>query len=560
MFRRPLLTLAVIVFTLLLGGAQPVAEALSIVSGLSQPTDIACPTDGTNRLFITEKSGRIKIIRNKQVVGTFLDLSSKVSTTSERGLLGLAFHPDYAQNGYFYVNYTGPDINGQFFTIISRFQVSSSNADLADASSEQVILTFAQPFSNHNGGDLVFGPDGYLYIATGDGGSAGDPQNNSQNLGNLLGKILRININSNPEPYQIPADNPFTGQAGMRPEIWSYGLRNPWRIAFDKSTGDLWIADVGQGVWEEITIQPAGQGGQNYGWRCYEGLVAYTNCGSITHTAPQYVYAHPGSNCADTTFCGRSVTGGYVYRGQQYPALQGYYFFADYVDKRMWALKMNGQLPQVIRQSQIFIGGITTFGENEEGELFFATLSGGLYQLVSNQVLPVTVINYGLRSNKNKYELYWETFDEIDLDYYLVETSTDLESIQEVHREPALGHAKNTYLFEGLITTPLLYVRVTAVDLDGTREQLPWKTIQLPVTSPHWFPNPSSQFFLTTFSGALEGLLKVYDAQGQEVGHRINNFHGQTQLELTTPVPGIYFIHYQSIVGQKVQKVILQKL
>ena len=539
--------------------AQPVADEILVTSGLSQPTDITNAGDGSNRLFITEKSGRIKVIQNKQVTGIFLDLSSKVSTTSERGLLGLAFHPNFASNGYLYVNYTGPDVNGTFFSIISRFKVSANNPNLADPSSERIILSFSQPFSNHNGGDLAFGPDGYLYIATGDGGSAGDPQNNSQTLSNLLGKILRIDINTENEPYLIPASNPFLGQVDKKPEIWSYGLRNPWRIAFDRGTGDLWIADVGQGAWEEINIQPAGVAGQNYGWRCFEGSVSYANCPAITHTAPQYVYGHPDAGCADTTYCGRSVTGGYVYRGSQYPSLSGYYFFADYVDKRMWALRMNGNIPTVFRQSSIFISRNTTFGEDQNGELYFATLDGSLYQLISNQVLPVTMVNYKLISSGNQFTLHWETADEIDLDHYLVETSTDLKTIQTVHQESAIGHAKNVYQYHGTAHTSLLYIRLTAVDLDGTKEHFPWKSVYVHAVEPQWYPNPSRQTFSANLSGPFDPRqISVFNQHGKAITHRLTQSYGQYQLDLTGQPPGIYFIHYQSSTQKNVKKIILQ--
>lgn len=538
---------------------QPVGDEILVTSGLSQPTDITHAGDGSNRLFIAEKSGRIKVIQNKQTSGIFLDITSKVSTTSERGLLGLAFHPAFASNGYFYVNYTGPDVNGTFFSIISRFKVSANNPNVADPSSERIILTFSQPFSNHNGGDLAFGPDGYLYIATGDGGSSGDPQNNSQTLSNFLGKILRIDINTENEPYQIPASNPFVGQPDKNQEIWSYGLRNPWRISFDRGTGDLWIADVGQGAWEEINVQPAGVGGQNYGWRCFEGSVSYVNCPAILHTAPQYIYGHPGAGCADTTYCGRSVTGGFVYRGLQYPSLSGYYFFADYVDKRMWAMRMEGTIPTVFRQENIFINRITTFGEDQLGELYFATLDGSLYQLISNQVLPVTMVNYELISAGNQYTLQWETADEIDLDYFLVETSPDLKSIQSIHREPAIGHAKNEYQYQGSIQSALIYIRLTAVDLDGTKQHFPWKSIQSQTIEPKWYPNPSRQSVFASWSEPFDPhKIKVFDQHGKTVTHRLILGAGQHQLELSGHSPGIYFIHYQSGTQNIVQKIILQ--
>ncbi len=355
------------------------------VTGLNEPVDIA--NAGDDRLFIVEKRGVIRVIgANGQLQSTpFLDIDARVSPSSgERGLLGLAFHPNYSQNGYFYVNYT----NNQGNTVVSRFSVSS-NPNAADPNSELPLLTIQQPFSNHNGGDLAFGPDGFLYIPTGDGGSGGDPQNRAQNHKSLLGKLLRIDVN-NGNPYTIPNSNPFVNDTTTLPEIWALGLRNPWRFSFDRATGDIWIADVGQGNWEEINRTPANSpGGHNYGWRCYEGDANFniTGCNNRdTYTFPIYDYTNDGT----TTGC--SVTGGYVYRGTRYPNLQRRYIYADYCSGRFWALTSDGQggwtNANLLNTSDF---NIVSFGEDQNGELFVAGLTSGIiYRVVGDTTTSTT--------------------------------------------------------------------------------------------------------------------------------------------------------------------------
>ena len=287
---------------------------LNFSSGL----DLQNSGDGTNRIFVVERNGIIKVFPNDRNVSsttTFLDITDRVTSGGETGLLGLAFHPDYLNNGYFYVNYTAPS---PLRTIISRFNVSASNPDSADKNSEQIILTYNQPYSNHNGGCVAFGPDGYLYIAAGDGGSGGDPDNYAQNIGSLLGKIIRIDIDSPQAPlnYGIPADNPFVDSTNVniRKEIFAWGMRNPWRFSFDSVTGKLWCGDVGQNTWEEVDII---ENGKNYGWRCYEGNHDYNLIGcNGTYEFPIWEYSHS---------LGYSITGGYVYRGQNVPELYGKY-------------------------------------------------------------------------------------------------------------------------------------------------------------------------------------------------------------------------------------------
>lgn len=299
----------------------------------------------------------------------FLDIREQVgSQGNEQGLLGLVFHPDYENNGFFYVNYT--DVNGD--TVISRFQVSA-DPNRAEAASEKFLVQVDQPYPNHNGGHLEFGPDGYLYAGLGDGGSGGDPQGNGQSLETLLGKVLRIDVNSG-DPYGIPGDNPFANGGGLA-EIWTVGLRNPWRFSFDRATGDLYIADVGQGEWEEVNFLPGGiAGGSNFGWNYFEGTHTYEGEPpvGVNFIAPVTEYQH-GARC--------SVTGGYVYRGAALPAWQGVYFYGDYCSGEVLGLLQHADGTW---ESQLLYSldvNITSFGLDENGELYVVGRSGGIYQL-----------------------------------------------------------------------------------------------------------------------------------------------------------------------------------
>ncbi|MEW6117496.1 MAG: PQQ-dependent sugar dehydrogenase [Nitrospirota bacterium] len=341
------------------------------VRGLTSPTHITHAGDGSNRLFVTEQRGRIMIVKSTTVAKTpFLDITGKVSCCGERGLLSIAFPPGYRDKRYFYINYT----NKSGDTVIARYQLSA-DPDRADSGSEEILLTIKQPYANHNGGQLAFGPDGYLYIGMGDGGSRGDPHNNGQNPAALLGKILRIDVESGASPYAVPKNNPYMNKRGYRPEIWALGLRNPWRFSFDRKTGDLYIADVGQELYEEIDFQPASsRGGENYGWNIMEGNHCYrpAPCDRSGLTAPVAEYDHSQ---------GCSVTGGMVYRGPKFPQLQGIYFYADYCSGRIWGLRRSRAAWQTNLLSDTD-HAISTFGEDEAGNLYFADhRSGTVYAI-----------------------------------------------------------------------------------------------------------------------------------------------------------------------------------
>jgi glucose/arabinose dehydrogenase len=358
-----------------LGQSQTISLQ-SIATGFASPVEIT--NAGDSRLFVVQKGGLIRILNADGTVNAtpFLNLSAFVSTNSERGLLGLAFHPNYATNGYFFVNYTNLAGN----TVIARYTVNASNPNIANTT-ETVLMTITQPFSNHNGGTIKFGPDGYLYIGMGDGGSGGDPGNRAQNINENLGKMLRIDVNTTTAPfYSSPNSNPYVGVAG-NDEIWAIGLRNPWKFSFNRLNGDLWIADVGQDAVEEINkvVSPLPNSGINFGWRCYEGNSTYITSGCAPSSAmsfPFIQYTRFGGAC--------SVTGGYYYTGSAYPNFQNNYFFTDYCDNKIRMVNNAG----VITTTAAFSGNnFVTFGEDINGELYIAGItSGTVYKLIDSSL------------------------------------------------------------------------------------------------------------------------------------------------------------------------------
>ncbi len=352
------------------------------LSGFSKPVHVTNAGDRSGRLFVVEQQGRIRIVKNGTLVSTpFLDITDRVSCCGERGLLSVAFPPGFRTPGYFLVDYT--DLNGD--TKISQFYVDWRTPDLVDPGSEQIILRIAQPYANHNGGQIAFGPDGFLYIGMGDGGSEGDPENYAQNPASLLGKMLRIDPWAWPT-YGVPPSNPFVSNAAYRPEIWALGLRNPWRFSFDRKTGDLYIADVGQDSREEVDFQPASSaGGENYGWRIMEGTACYDppNCDPTGLVLPVTEYTHSGGDCA--------VTGGFVYRGLSYAGLEGIYFYGDYCTGRIRGLRRTaaGWESRVLLDAGF---AISSFGEDEAGELYLLDYGGGVLYQVADAAGPSSVL------------------------------------------------------------------------------------------------------------------------------------------------------------------------
>jgi glucose/arabinose dehydrogenase len=350
-------------------------DLIPVARGLSAPLHVTHAGDGSGRLFVVEKAGRIRIISDGGLLREpFLDISPIVlSRASEQGMFAVAFHPDYRANGIFFVHYT--DQGGD--TALVRYRVSA-DPSRADPASATKILGVEQPAANHNGGQIAFGPDGYLYIGLGDGGGAGDPQGNGQNRGSLLGKILRLDVDRG-DPYGIPSDNPFRTTAGARPEVWAQGLRNPWRFSFDRATGDLFIADVGQGILEEVDFQPgASKGGENYGWNSMEGSRCFrptTGCNRAGLALPIAEYSHD---------LGCSITGGFRYRGQAVPTFGTTYFFGDYCSGRLWGLAPGPGGTWNLAQLLDTKLGISSFGEDEQGEIYVTDLGAGeVYRLTA---------------------------------------------------------------------------------------------------------------------------------------------------------------------------------
>ncbi len=341
----------------------------AVASGLSSPIGLVHAGDRSNRLFILEQKGLIRILQDGQLLPTpFLDIRSRIgSEKNEQGLLGLAFHPNHAENGTFFISYTDPNGN----SVISHLQISTE-PNIADPNSENPILRVNQPYGNHNGGHILFGPDGYLYIGLGDGGSGGDPEGNGQNLSTLLGNMLRLDID-NDSPYAIPPDNPYINGSGL-PEIWASGLRNPWRYSFDRLTGDLYIGDVGQNQWEEISFWAAeAPDGANFGWNFWEGLHSFQGNppANIDYAFPIWEYGHDQ---------GCSVTGGLVYRGAM-PEWQGIYLYGDFCSGNVWGLLREGD--NIWQNTLLFETdfNITSFGEDESGEIYLVDRAGDIHQL-----------------------------------------------------------------------------------------------------------------------------------------------------------------------------------
>ncbi len=416
-------------------------------NGFSSPIELK--NAGDDRLFVVEQGGRIKILNSDGTTNTtpFLDISGLISSGSERGLLGLAFHPNYASNGYFYVNYTkaGGD------TKVSRFTVSTGDPDVADPNSELPIIEYEQPYSNHNGGCVAFGPDGYLYISAGDGGSGGDPENRSQNTSTLLGKLLRIDVDNpaNGNEYGIPTDNPFAGSTSNRQEIWAYGLRNAWKFSFDSANGDIWIADVGQSAREEINKAGGSEAGLNYGWRCYEGNIPYntTGCPNMSElTFPVGEYNHS---------VGFSITGGYVYRGTTYSNIEGYYFFADFGSGLIGTIAPDGT--QTINTS---LGGSwAAFGQDVNGEMYLVNYSGAISKLVG-EILSVDDFdanNISIYPNPAKNEVNIE----------LINGTINAVSIMDL-KGSVLFSSENISASSKLISTESLAVGIYLVSIENT--------------------------------------------------------------------------------------------
>ncbi len=518
--------------------AQFEIEVENFTSGFNSTVDLAHADD--ERLFVVEQGGRIKIIDGdgNTLPDAFLNIQNKISSgNGEQGLLGLAFHPDFVNNGYFYVNYTAGNLN----TRVSRFSVSTNNPNLADPNSEIVLLEFDQPFGNHNGGDLAFGPDGFLYIGTGDGGAGGDPQGNSQNRQNFLGKLLRIDVTTNFSAYTIPADNPFVNDPSTLDEIWSFGIRNPWRWSFDQLTGDIWMGDVGQNAREEINFQPANStGGENYGWNCREGFIAYISptsaCAGVTDfTEPIFDY-QTGSSA------GCSVTGGIRYRGCEYPELYGKYVFGDFCSGRFWTTDfVNGNwVTEVALNSNISISG---FGEDVNNELYVLDLNGTIYRVVAGEAAMVSITSNGAElvgtTNITSPQYQW-LLDGEEIDGA---TSSNYTATQNGDYSLVVNNENGCFYFSESL--PIIVNKVN--DLAG-------------LTDFYVFPLPFQEYlnYKIAFENTTKVLVTLIDQHGKILQEKqfANTATINDQFATKDLTSGVYLLKIETEKGAVVKKVI----
>ncbi len=546
----PLLLLAISSLINAPATTQPVIDFSPFLSGLSSPVDITNPGDGTPRLFIVQQGGTIRVFDGTSLLSTpFLDIHTIITSGGERGLLSLAFHPNYETNRYFFVYYT--NLSGDI--TIARYQTQAGNPNLADAGSAVVLMNIPKPFSNHNGGDLNFGPDGYLYFGTGDGGSGGDPNNYAQTGTSLLGKMIRIDVsNFSSSPYYfIPSDNPYNSDPTVDDRIWALGLRNPWRWSFDRLTNDMWIADVGQNAWEEVNFRTAGtSGGINYGWRCYEGLAPYNTSGCQpqgSYISPIFVYPH------NVSTGGFSITGGFVYRGSEYAQLQGYYICADYVSGNVWLINPNGSGGWTTRMQTGLAGSISGFGEAENGTLYAVSLSGGIYKVVLSMVLPQSLLSFtGIKMNGFN-DLNWKTTEEQHIRRYILEYSTDAVYFQYAGEKTANNQpGTHTYNYRHFITdTRKLYYRLKTEEMDGSASYS--RVISIDGGRDGTIniaPNLISDNILRIHSDVSLTRMEVYDSYGRLLlAKELNGQQGFISMPLPTLGRGMYWIRVETPAG-----------
>lgn len=542
--------------------AQPVLEFSQVVTGLSNPVDIADPGDG--RLFIVQQGGLIRIW-NGSVLTTFLNISGLITspTGSEQGLLSMAFHPQYSSNRYFFVWYTG---TGGLLTL-ARYRRDAVDPNVADPASAQVLLTIPKPgtpaYTNHNGAKLNFGTDGMLYIGTGDGGSGGDPFNNAQNGASLLGKLLRIDVNSfatSAPFYNIPPDNPYASPVdGILDEIYATGLRNPWRWSFDRLNGDIWIGDVGQGLWEEVNWMAAGSfAGANFGWRCYEGAHPYSGggCTPPGTVFPVFEYGH------NSTTGGFSITGGYVYRGAEYPGLQGYYITADYVSGNVWTIRPNGADGWSSNMQSGLPSNISSFGESSDGTLYAVKRNTGvLYKIVLASVIPVTVTRFSGKSFDGYNLLQWTSEQEGQGVIYQVECSRNGIDFNRIAAIPG-GHAPGvpyTFRHEGQFDEKVFY-RLSIAEPDG--RQTYSNILMLKIEKPSGYSiNPNiingSQLFIQLHKKAK--WLQVYQTNGAKVLQRnMEGLSGNVSINLPATSKGEHIVVITGDDGYWAEKIFVQ--
>lgn len=543
--------------------AQPLLSYAAVINtGLSSPVDVVNAADGTNRIFVVQRGGTIRVYNGTSFafLGTFLTLSGNFTTGGERGLLSLAFHPNYETNRYFYVYYT----NGAGGVNVDRFQTSAADPNVADAASRTNIMSFTKPvvYTNHNGGKLNFGSDGNLYFALGDSGSGGDPGNLAQNGNSNWGKMMRINVDnfSTAPYYTIPADNPYVSNPDVLDEIWAIGLRNPWRWSFDRQTGDMWIADVGQNVLEEVNFRPAAStGGRNYGWRCYEGNSAYNTSGCLAQSNYETaIFEYPHNN----TTGGFSITGGYVYRGAEYAFLNGYYICADYVSGNTWLIWSNGAGGWNTAIQTGLPGNIVSFGESENGTLYALSLNGVLYKVNATNPIPVTLIKFTGVYLNGKSVLSWQTSFEQLANRFEIEYSTDGTNWQNAGTVAASGNNNgSSYSFvHNMAIGQKTFYRLKMVDDNGrfaysTTIAVTPKNTQGVLVYPTVVENGVLQLALAQPFNNLQ----ILDANGRRVyATSLSQQLGNVRITLPTLSAGIYSVVLRSADAIAVEKIVVQ--
>lgn len=526
---------------------MPVLTFTPVISaGFSSPLDIVNAADGTNRLFIVKRTGKLRIVSGGVLQsGSFLDIQDSLPPGDENGFLSMAFHPDYANNGYLFVYYLAENYEIR----ITRFKSNTPTANTpVDQTTGQVIMTIPPiAASFHNGGKMNFGPDGNLYFALGDGSPGGDPGNHSQDGNILWGKMLRINVDNftTPPYYSIPADNPYVTDPAVRDEIFALGLRNPWRWSFDRLNHDMWLADVGEAAWEEINYRTlATAGGINYGWRCYEGNEEYNITGclpAVNYSFPVFVYDH---NSATGGF---SVTGGHVYRGSEYPALYGYYICADYVSGNAWLIKPNGSGGWNTLLQTGVPSSIVGFGEDENGVLYAVTLSGTLYKIsASGGPLPVTILAFTARALDTYNELKWKTRNEQDMLHYEIEYSRNALQYTHAGKINALNTVtENNYQFRHFIPAfEKMFYRVKATGKDGRIFYS--EVVELSkerAASVNIHPSPVSGNELRFVSRDDVEALALFATDGRQlVQQNLGGRSGAISIPLPELQPGIYIL------------------
>ncbi|MFZ1800554.1 MAG: PQQ-dependent sugar dehydrogenase [Chitinophagaceae bacterium] len=537
-----------LLFISLAVNAQPLLKFNLIIDGYEAPLGVVSAYDGTGRLFIQGKNGIISIYKNGALESRpFLYFESRVLNSGESGFGGLVFHPDFKNNGYLFTYYNA--LNGN--VTISRWKVSSTDPDSVDINSEVVLFSEPKPdgSTNHNGTDMHFGKDGNLYISTGDGGSPGDYYNNAQNGKSFFGKILRINVDNfdTPPYYTIPEDNPFINNPDYLPEVFALGFRNPWRWSFDRETGDMWIADVGQDSIEEVDFgKQENIRGSNFGWHCYEADAPYNldGCGSMSNfTFPIFQYRHDDPNG------GKSIIGGFVYRGELYPQLKGYYICADFIVPHAWLIKPNGSGGWVVSLQDTNIpGNISSIGEDENGELYATSINGQVFKIEADTVLHALLSSFSATTFQSSVLLKWETSAEINVDSFEIEFSDDglhFSTIASI--APQNNQTGNSYTYEDKpITTGLLYYRLAMKNTDGTIVYSSIVTVVFkPSDQTYVYPTIVTNHVLNVALNDTFDAMDIFDFAGRKIFSKsLTGIIGNMQVTLPNVASGIYFIHF----------------